>query len=46
MVGNLSERTSLLWGILARGPAGGGEFERGDQLVWKLSEGASRWWGI
>ena len=30
-----------------RGPAGGGEFEWGDQeLVGNLSEGTSRWWGI
>ena len=30
-----------------RGPAGGREFEWGDQqVVWNLSEGASWWWGI
>ena len=30
-----------------RGPAGGGEFERGDkQMVGNLSEGTSRWWEI
>ena len=30
-----------------RGPAGGGEFEWGDQqVVENLSEGTSRWWGI
>ena len=29
------------------GPAGGGEFEWGDQqVVGNLSEGTSRWWGI
>ena len=29
------------------GPAGGGEFERGDeQVVGNLSEGTSRWWRI
>ena len=42
MVGNLSEGTSRWWGIWARGPTGGGEFERGYQLVLRnLSEGAS-----
>ena len=30
-----------------RGPAGGGEFEWGDQqVVGNLSEGTSRWWGV
>ena len=30
-----------------RGPAGGGEFEIGDQQeVLNLSKGTSRWWGI
>ena len=30
-----------------RGPAGGREFERGEQqVVGNLSEGSSRWWGI
>ena len=29
------------------GPAGGGEFEIGDQqVVGNLNEGTSRWWGI
>ena len=29
-----------------RGPAGGGEFERGGNLVvGNLSEGTSKWWG-
>ena len=47
VVGNFSEGTSLLCGILARGPAGVGVLELGgQQVVGNLSEGTSMLRGI